>query len=235
MPQPENKEQNVVYLLTASCLKEFEEILLLGGNGYGSGATKLLRAFYERVVTLSYLAMRPEKTQQFIDYTDIHWHKVLTEAHSIHASVDLKAELLEAIENNYEKAKDRFMEDPCKCGKKRVQMSWTKAPVPELVSKISSNLRLLCFNAYLRPTFFLHTTYLGVTTQAQLTDEGKLKPFGTEVERKVAREALELAHVLLVHVTDVLNDYFKLGQEQRVKQLGEDWKECWPKIPRAAP
>ena len=43
LAQPVDRGQNVIYLLAQSCWKEFEEILLLAGNGYGGGATKLLR------------------------------------------------------------------------------------------------------------------------------------------------------------------------------------------------
>ena len=47
------EEENILWMLAASCLNEFEDIFLLAGNGRGLGATKLLRAFYERVVTFS--------------------------------------------------------------------------------------------------------------------------------------------------------------------------------------
>src|SRR4051812_26544747 len=49
-------EKTVVWLLAASCLKEFDEILLLACNAFGTGATKLMRSFYERTVIMSYLA-----------------------------------------------------------------------------------------------------------------------------------------------------------------------------------
>ena len=54
---PETEERRILYLLAQMCLKEFEEILLLAGNGYGGGAIKLLRAFYERVVVFHYLVI----------------------------------------------------------------------------------------------------------------------------------------------------------------------------------
>ena len=52
----ESSADRVILGIGLACLKEFEEVCLLCGNGYGAGANKLLRAFYERVITLSYLA-----------------------------------------------------------------------------------------------------------------------------------------------------------------------------------
>jgi hypothetical protein len=43
---------------------------LLAGNGFGTGATKLMRPFYERVVAMSYLAAYPGGACQ-----TIHWVK----------------------------------------------------------------------------------------------------------------------------------------------------------------
>lgn len=225
---PQGQEQNTLYLLAASCLKEFEEICLLAGNGYGTGATKLLRAFYERVTTLSYLALKPNKVQQFIDYTTIHWHKLLAETESVHEGVNLTEDQIRTIRQNFESSKEQFMEDVCKpCGKRRVQMGWTKASVLEQASQVNKLLRLLAFNIYLRPTFYLHTTFFGITQQVERTAEGKFKLFGTTIQRQHAREALDFAHLLLVQTVDVINDYFKLGQDEKVRAVGEGWKNAW--------
>lgn len=231
LPRPDGQEENVIYLLAEACLKEFEEICLLAGNGYGSGATKLLRSFYERAVTLSYLALKPEKIQQFIDYSSIHWHKLLDEADRIHSPVNLTAEQRQKITGDYESHKDHFMEYLCKpCNRRRPQMSWTKKPIPDQAAEVNPMLRALCFNAYLRPTFYLHTTFLGVAWQAEKTEADELRLFGRAVERASAQESLELAHILLVHVVDVVNHFFKLGQDGRVNEIADEWKDSWEPV-----
>jgi hypothetical protein len=55
----ESPEQKTILALGLARLKEFEEIVRLCGNGYGSGANKLLRTFFERVTTVGYLGKRP--------------------------------------------------------------------------------------------------------------------------------------------------------------------------------
>src|SRR6185437_9268064 len=95
----ESSTDQTILAIGLACLKEFEEIVLLSGNGYGSGANKLLRALYERVITLSYLAKHRDKVQQFVDYSDVHWHKLLIEARQKHAKIGLIQERIEQIEH----------------------------------------------------------------------------------------------------------------------------------------
>jgi hypothetical protein len=225
-----SSDDNVVYMLAVGCLKEFEELLLLAGNGYGGGTTKLLRAFYERVVTFHYLATNPAKIEQFMNYTSVHWHKLLMEAEAVHADAGLDNVAIQKIKDDYEAVREQFMEVICKpCDKKRPQMSWTKKPIPQQASELNPTLRALCFNAYLRPTFYLHTTFLGITWQAT-TDNDEVKLFGTKLEHETAKESLELAHLLLVHATDVTNDYFKLSRDELMKELARDWKDAWDQV-----
>ncbi len=102
----------------SSLLKDFEEILLLAGNGYGGGAIKLLRSFYERVTTLGYLAANPNKINQFKDYTAVHRYKLYEELKTVHPDPNELAKQSEEVLANYEKIKTQFSEESCKCGKK---------------------------------------------------------------------------------------------------------------------
>src|SRR5882724_2984242 len=108
------QNENVLWMLAASCLMEFEDIFLLAGNGRGVGATKLLRAFYERVVVFTYLTKEPAEIQRFIDYTDVHWHKLLVEATENHASFTMDQALIDRIRENYQKIRAEFQRTKCK-------------------------------------------------------------------------------------------------------------------------
>src|SRR5258708_460699 len=59
----EGPANNVIYLLSAVCLREFNEILLLASHRYGIGALKILRPMYERVIALKYIAKHPEEAE----------------------------------------------------------------------------------------------------------------------------------------------------------------------------
>jgi Family of unknown function (DUF5677) len=58
----------VVFFLGRVCVEDFMEILLLCGNGYGTGAMKLVRGMYERAVTARYLHLHPEQVHDFLVY-----------------------------------------------------------------------------------------------------------------------------------------------------------------------
>jgi hypothetical protein len=85
-----------------------------------------LRTFFERVTTLGYLAKYPDKMPQFIDYTSVHWHKLLTEAAKKHDKVDLSEEEIAKIKADFDNVKENYL-DACTCGKPRLQGSWTRS------------------------------------------------------------------------------------------------------------
>jgi hypothetical protein len=54
------------------------EIVFLAVNGYGNGASKLLRGLYERAVTLTYLIKFPEKVERFERFAIIPEYKPIS-------------------------------------------------------------------------------------------------------------------------------------------------------------
>jgi hypothetical protein len=218
-------------MLAASCLTEFEDIFLLAGNGRGVGAMKLLRAFYERTVTLSYLAKKPEKVQQFIEYSDVHWHKLLSEAMENHATPSISQSEMEGIKSNFERVRGKYQKEKCRtCKTTELQASWTKLPVPQMASQVSEILRSLAFNAYLRTTFHIHTTFFGIVEQSAQSAKGKLRFADLNKQRELASEAMEIAHILIVHVMQAVNDSFKLGRDDQIGQIAEEWKRSWQEV-----
>ena len=219
----ESPEQKTILALGLACLKEFEEIVLLCGNGYGSGANKLLRTFFERVTTVGYLGKRPDKVQQFIDFTPVHWHKLLTEADKKHEKVGLSEEEIAKIKADFEKVKGEY-QDACTCGKKRLQGSWTKKPVPDMAEDVDKDLRLMYFNAFLAPTFLIHATYFGVMRVAGISESGKLHFFKPENEREMARDTLSNAHLLLIIMGIAVNKFFTLEADGVLEGLGKNFE-----------
>jgi hypothetical protein len=148
-----SEERRVNYLLLGASYTEFEETLVLAVNGYGSGATKLLRGLYERTVTVQYLMKHPNKVQQFIDYTKVHWKKLLIEGDTNGIGKHLSEKRRKEIQAEFAEVEKQFTETVCKCGKTRLQGSWTKKPVPSQARELSEMLGTLCFQGYLIPTF----------------------------------------------------------------------------------
>lgn len=221
-----SEEDWMILAIGLACIKEFEEIVLLCGNGYGSGANKLLRAFYERVVTLSYLVKHPDKIRQFLDFTHVHWCKLLGEARKYHNEAGLRPEEIKQIEIDYQNSKAQFTEDLCKtCGTTRTQGSWTKKPVGDMASDVDDILRLAYFNTYLKPTFMIHTTAFGVMEVLEKTPEGKINLFGRSRQHEMADNSINLAYILLTQAAIAVNAYFQLAQESLLEKIGKDYAD----------
>jgi len=105
------------------------EVFLLSANGYGMGATKLLRTLYEHAVTLYYLSEHPEELDNFWDYSYVIEHKLLKpirETYGSHAFQNTSIREKE-VEERFSSVKDRFMITDCKtCGTTRLNHTWNK-------------------------------------------------------------------------------------------------------------
>ena len=64
-PRPKNHLENLCFWLGHTCRQDFLEVVFLAINGYGAGATKILRSLYERAVTIEYL-IDPTRTAEFL-------------------------------------------------------------------------------------------------------------------------------------------------------------------------
>lgn len=75
--------ERFVMLYGRMCMEEFFEILLMCGNGYGIGAQKILRGFWEKAVTLEYLIAHPDELDDFFDYHHITDYKLFNSVRDI--------------------------------------------------------------------------------------------------------------------------------------------------------
>jgi hypothetical protein len=57
-----------VYFYGNLVAEDFMELFLMAVNGYGYGATRLLRSMYEHTVMLRYLHEHPDDLQAFFDF-----------------------------------------------------------------------------------------------------------------------------------------------------------------------
>jgi Family of unknown function (DUF5677) len=226
-PKLAGQEKTIVWLLGASCLREFEEIMLLAGNGYGTGATKLMRSFYERTVTMSYLAANPDQIRRFVDFSAIHWHQLLVEADEMHEDFKIPEDERKRVEADYEVAKSTFRDEKCPTCGRRPPMSWTKADMKTMASKVDAQIRQFCYNAYLMPTFHLHTTHWGIVNQSDIGESGKLRFSSVKVQETAAQTAFEQAFILLMQMMSALSGSFDLNMGKQLEEHGQNWVKAF--------
>jgi hypothetical protein len=218
--QDDTRNRSLLFLMVGASYREFEELLTLAMNGYGAGATKLLRALYERTVTTLYLMKHPKKIQQFIDFTAIHWKKLLIEADTSGIGAQLPDERRGEIERDFKQVEENFQELACSpCKKTRLQGSWTKKPVPTQAREINEELGAMCFRSYLMPTFFLHTTFWGIEQQTIEDKDGKFTLLTSESERRHAAGTLVMACNLMKHLAEGTNQYYALNASASCVQI----------------
>lgn len=111
------KLESLLFFTSRQAVDDFFEILLMCGNAEGSGAEKLLRSFFERVVLIRYLHQHPEKVDDYYDYYHVSMKKVLDSAIRFRGPEAFDKAKIAETETNYQRVKGKFKGRKCKeCG-----------------------------------------------------------------------------------------------------------------------
>lgn len=123
-PRSKNSLERVCFWLGHTCRQDFLEIVFLAVNGYGAGATKILRSLYERAVTIAYLIQKPDKVERFLQFAAIQENRAMKAAlrqmseDQIDAAMDPENRVAE-VHKRYEQYKGTFEATACEvCGVK---------------------------------------------------------------------------------------------------------------------
>jgi hypothetical protein len=162
-------EERTIYMLGRLCSEDFFEILLLAGNGYGVGAQKLLRALYERAVTMAFLAENPGEVEAFLDYHAIAQHKLATAIRNTMGENVLKKEQAEETEREYLRVKDAYQVTDCaRCGTKRLNHTWHKLDIVSMAKK--TIFEDLIVAGYYLPMGHAHSTVRALISRLEDTE-----------------------------------------------------------------
>lgn len=212
-----SQRDSVVFYEGRLAVEDFQEILLLAGNGNGVGALKILRGMYERTVHGRYLSQAPEsEVDNFYDWYWVQKHKLKEELTKTMGK-DFFAQLghqqnLEELETKYQSVRDRFLVAHCdECSKKKVNHTWSKMSLLEMATKAGQDIRRLTFEAYYIPLEHTHSSIAAINHRLG-TDETGAVTFKPDVQRAEADQALQYGHLLLLNVLDLQYEYFKLDE-----------------------
>lgn len=219
--------ERVVFYLGRLAVEDFNEILLLCANGCGIGSMKILRGLYERSVTLAYISEHPDKAEDFLDFFNIHRWKFFNHVRQVFPldKFNLSAEEVTEIQKDYEKAKERYQQVLCKkCGKTRTRNSWSELDTLSMAREVKlDRLYVPCF---FHPTMQVHTTVPSLCSRLKLKEDGVLT-FIDGSQHKEADNSLKSAHLLILMIVDIVNDYFKMGLKEEVDNLFKDFELIW--------
>ncbi len=206
----------MILFLGNHCFEDFMEILLLAGNGYGIGAQKMIRGMYERAVIASYLAVNPEKAEDFLTYA-------LKEKYTgikawVEAWPDDKraAKYLADAQQRYDEVKDRF----------KGKIGWSGLDFVSM-ARSTGLLGKMLSEAYYGPLGYAHGTSSALVARLEWSEAGGYK-FDGGPQREEADRALMIAHKIMIYVLGVQQDRFQPeGLDEAIGICLKDFVAIW--------
>jgi hypothetical protein len=98
--------------------------------------------------------------------------------------------------------------------------------MPVLAAKAGRGLGEEYFYNYFRPTMFAHSTVSSLIARLNQSADGTAL-FDSEGQKRRVKEASVYLHLLILHVLDLQNEFFKIGFDDDLKSLENDHRECW--------
>ncbi|MDO8432187.1 MAG: DUF5677 domain-containing protein [Candidatus Binatus sp.] len=217
----------VVFYLGRLCTDDFNEILLLCGNGYGSGAMKLLRGLYERVVTGRHLHTHPDECRDFLDFYWINAHRVARAIEDVFGKGQISAAKVAELEAKRAEVKSRYMVTSCKkCGTKRLNYTWSKLDFVSMARATGSTGKRLV-DAYFLPMEQAHSTAGAIGSRLKEKPDGTIT-FDNESQRGLADRALITGHNLMLDMLCLQREHFGLvALDDPVAKCLKDFAEIW--------
>ena len=141
----------VLYHLGILAWEDFSEIVVLCANGLTTGAQKILRGMFERIVTADYLQRHPEEAESFWNFYWIDQHKLNSDLEDHFKDFFTEEQIREIelwrreIDSKYEEIKAHYQvpvcsvcKDPdCKqCRKTKTHHSWSKKSIVEMAQEV---------------------------------------------------------------------------------------------------
>jgi hypothetical protein len=225
MPESEPIERFVM-LYGRLCVEDFHEIMLCCGNGYGFAALKLLRALYEKAVTLEHLNNNPDELDAFLNHRYISEYKLFQAIADEFGTSALPENMRKESAEKYEQFKKNYLVADCKkCNTKRVNFTWSKLSFVAM-AKRTRILGKLMGSAYYLPMRHTHSTGASLIERLEYNDEGF--GFNPNAQRRQADSAVREAYTIILEVIYIQLQRFKIERLQGVfDKCCEDWTEIY--------
>ena len=222
---------SVVFYLGRLCVKDFSEIILLCGNGYGLGGMRLLRGMYERAVTARYLHLHPDAAEDYLDYYWVTKHKEAQALRETFGADALPKDKLDEVETQFSRVREKFLVTDCKkCGTTRLNHTWTKLDLVSMARQ-TGRLGTLIVPAYYLPLEQAHSTPGGIVSRLEGGEE--VTSFKGDPQREDADSCLLLGHHVLLDVLLLQQEHFGLDAlAEPLKKCFQDFSDIWGKEPR---
>jgi hypothetical protein len=234
--QGDEPNKRILMTVVLSILQDYDEVMAMWALGLGDGAIKLVRPLYEKTLTFAYLARHTDEIQDFVDYSNVHWHKIIAEGAIASPEGEnwIPPVEREQIERKYAEVRERYRMTDCKkCKTTRAMPSWTKKSGPELANDTHPVFRRMHFNGFLAPTLAIHPTFATIATQCRVA-ENRIG-VNHEVIQQDNETAFGVGIAMLFATIVTMDEFFGLGKNELVAQLAERFSAFEKEHPFAPP
>ena len=220
----------LIFFLACLCAEDFFEMTLLCANGYGFGATKLLRGLYERVVAARYLRLHPEEADAFLTWDVVSNGKRAREVLKTLGDL-LGPDVVKTLEEQIELGKAhraKFIVPDCKkCNTTRLNHTWSKLDFVSMAKAVDADTGKWIYPCYLEPLRHAHAT--AGALDKRIKKEGTSLKFIPGPSREEADTALMFGHALVLNVCGLLLEHFKIeGLQDALVRAIDDHQVIWP-------
>jgi hypothetical protein len=229
----ETMDDKVLYFLARQVFEDFDEILLLCGNGYSTGALKILRGMFERAVTACYLQKFPEEIDAYHKFFYIRQRKETLIIKEVYPNAT-SDEKMKEIEAEYKEVKPMFQIPVCEvckyeeckpCKKTSDNFSWNRKGIVQL-ARDGGHFDSVIYVGYYVPMHETHSTERAMVNRVQSTGEHTWR-YIEGAKPEMDTKTLLVAHYLLIRALDVLDNRFNIGMEDAISEGWEDYKKIW--------
>ncbi len=202
----------IIQTFGKSCIEDFNEIVLLCGNGFGNGALKIVRGMFEKLVTAYYFHLNPDQADVFWKYHIVKLSKLRLD--DIAKQLDPTGSI-----------KSKFRVARKKGGRKRLQPSWTEINFVDMAQKVGLGDHIR--NAYHLPIEYTHPSVTLVLSMLR-EKNGKIEIKENKPQRETAKMALPIAHFFLLELLRLQIKHFELNNDDPIfQQCIDDYMKIW--------
>jgi hypothetical protein len=222
--------EGVLFLVGRQCYHDFQDVLLMCGNGRGASALRLVRSLFEKTVTATYIITHPGEAELFEKYNAVHKYKLLERAKRLQTRrIDALLDNDREITADYERVKTDFQMTNCKkCATKRLQPSWSKLDIAAMCQQIDPKFEELYFSCYLYPTLHIHSTFYSLGNILERAAKKETVADVEPEEQNLITMSLSFSCSIMMQIAHAHNLQFALGRDSDLakctKALEDGWK-----------